>query len=50
MTGIGSLPCIDAREALRLIAQRSPEFPFWLQLPSKATQEGMIEQAREFIP
>ncbi|WP_201360167.1 hypothetical protein [Dictyobacter formicarum] len=45
VTGIGSLPCIDAREALQLIAEWCPEIPFWPQLPRRAAQEGMIEQA-----
>jgi hypothetical protein len=45
VTSIGSLPFTDAREALQLIAQWCPEIPFWPQLPRRAAQEGMIEQA-----
>ena len=28
VTGIGSLPCINARQALQLIAKWSPDIPF----------------------
>jgi hypothetical protein len=45
VTGIGSLPCTDAWEALQLIAEWCPEIPFWPQLPCRAAQEGMVEQA-----
>jgi hypothetical protein len=45
VTGIGSLPCINAREALQWIAQWCPEIPFWPQLPRRTAQEGMVEQA-----
>jgi hypothetical protein len=45
VTGIGSLPGVVIQHALNLIAEFCPELPFWPQLPQRAPQEGMVEQA-----
>jgi hypothetical protein len=45
VTGIGSLPHTDAEAAVRLVAEVSPEIPFWPQLPQRAVEERMVEQA-----
>jgi hypothetical protein len=44
VTGIGSLPHTDAEAAVRLVAEVSPEIPFWPQLPQRAVEERMVEQ------
>ena len=40
VTGVGSLPFIDADEAVEFVAQYSPELPFWPQLPSAPPGRG----------
>jgi len=45
VTGIGSLPHTDANAAVRLVADVAPEIPFWPQLPQRAVEERMVEQA-----
>ncbi|MCS6938253.1 MAG: hypothetical protein NZM94_03225 [Roseiflexus sp.] len=45
VTGVGSLPHTDAGEAVSLVARVAPEIPFWPQLPQRAVEERMIEQA-----
>lgn len=45
VTGVGSLPHTDADAAVRLVADVTPEIPFWPQLPQRAVAERMIEQA-----
>jgi methionine synthase II (cobalamin-independent) len=49
-TGIGSLPHIDAAEAVGLVFERLPEFPFWPQLPRRSLLEGMTLQYLEGFP
>jgi hypothetical protein len=44
VTGVGSLPFVDAGEAVDFVAEFSPELPFWPQLPLRAAGEGMIAQ------
>jgi len=44
VTGIGSLPLIQATEAINAVAQYSPEIPFWPQLPQSSEGEGAIGQ------
>ena len=44
VTGIGSLPHNNVRTAVELVAEYSPELPFWPQLPQRSPHEGMIEQ------
>ncbi len=44
VTGVGSLPFIDAQEAVAFVAEFSPELPFWPQLPLSAAGEGVIAQ------
>ena len=33
VTGVGSLPFVDADLAVEFVAEFSPELPFWPQLP-----------------
>lgn len=49
-TGIGSLPYVDADEALDLIFKYVPQVPFWPQLPKKGSAEGMVAQFSENLP
>ena len=44
VTGIGSLPHLDADEAVRFVRECSPEIPFWPQLPQRSPAESMIPQ------
>jgi hypothetical protein len=44
VTGVGSLPFVDADEAVEFVAEFSPELPFWPQLPVRAAGEGVIAQ------
>jgi hypothetical protein len=44
VTGIGSLPLTSSHEAVRSIAECSPEIPFWPQLPRLSEREGVIGQ------
>ena len=43
-TGIGSLPHQDPEEAVRLVLEVFPEFPFWPQLPRRSLEERMTRQ------
>ncbi|HMA66690.1 MAG TPA: hypothetical protein VKO20_02615 [Desulfosalsimonadaceae bacterium] len=43
---IGSLPMDDHKEAVRLMAEYTPEIPLWIQLP-RFGEEGMMAQ---FLP
>jgi len=42
--GIGSLPFLDANQALSLIEKYLPEIPHWPQLPRRGSEEGFIYQ------
>jgi hypothetical protein len=44
VTGVGSLPFIDAEEAVEFVAEHCPELPFWPQLPVRCAGEGVIGQ------
>lgn len=44
VTGLGSLPMKDPAHAIRMIAEASPELPFWPQLPQRDEKETMIRQ------
>jgi len=44
VTGIGSLPLTSVTEAIRSIAEFSPEIPFWPQLPRLSERERAIGQ------
>ncbi len=46
---IGSLPLVDHQQAMRLIAQHSPEIPLWPQLP-RLPGEGMVRQFLDGFP
>ncbi|APW63389.1 hypothetical protein [Paludisphaera borealis] len=43
-TGVGSLPFLDADEAVEFVAKSCPELPFWPQLPRRTAGEGVIGQ------
>ncbi|MFA6357776.1 MAG: hypothetical protein WCY09_03810 [Candidatus Omnitrophota bacterium] len=49
-TGVGSLPLVDAQEAVDLILRSVPGAPFWPQLPKIDPREGMIVQFSEHLP
>ncbi len=44
VTGVGSLPHMDAAEAVGFVAAHSPSVPFWPQLPQRAADENMLNQ------
>lgn len=44
VTGVGSLPFVDADEAVEFVAEHCPELPFWPQLPRRTAGEGVIGQ------
>ena len=44
VTGVGSLPFLDADEAVEFVAEHCPELPFWPQLPRREPGEGVIGQ------
>jgi hypothetical protein len=44
VTGVGSLPFLDADEAVGFVAEHCPELPFWPQLPRRTSGEGVIGQ------
>jgi hypothetical protein len=44
VTGIGSLPLTSMAEAIRAVAEFSPQAPFWPQLPRLSEREGAIGQ------
>ncbi|MFA5149596.1 MAG: hypothetical protein WC937_00055 [Candidatus Omnitrophota bacterium] len=49
-TGTGSLPHLDADEALDLVFKYVPDAPFWPQLPKRDFREGMVVQFSENLP
>ena len=49
-TAIGSLPLLDAEEAVDLVLSLMPEAPFWPQLPRADWREGMMVQYVEGLP
>ena len=46
-TGVGSMPHADTREAMRVIFQNFPVFPYWPQLPKRDFRENMYAQFSE---
>lgn len=44
VTGIGSLPMHDARDAIGFVAENSPVIPFWPQLPNRSRREHVVLQ------
>jgi hypothetical protein len=49
VTGIGSLPLTSSAEALRSVAELSPEVPFWPQLPQRSEQESIVGQGLAIV-
>ncbi|PLX39798.1 MAG: hypothetical protein C0608_10995 [Deltaproteobacteria bacterium] len=49
-TGIGSLPHLDPDEAVGLVMESLPAFPFWPQLPKLSHLEGMTLQYAPGLP
>jgi hypothetical protein len=43
-TGIGSLPFLEADQAVQLILENVPDIPHWPQLPQRGEQEGFVFQ------
>ncbi len=50
VTGIGSVPYQDPREAVALILEHLPEMPFWPQLVQRSFQEEMVAQGAGGLP
>jgi len=44
VTGIGSLPFTSSAEAVRAVAELSPEVPFRPQMPQRSQQESVVGQ------
>jgi len=49
-TGIGSLPHLNPEEAVALVMESLPAFPFWPQLPKLSHLEGMTLQYAPGLP
>lgn len=49
-TGLGSLPLRDPAEAVDLILNRFPDFPFWPQLPPRSKAEDIRLQFAAGLP
>lgn len=43
-TGIGSLPFLEADQAVQFILEKVPDIPHWPQLPQRGEQEGFVFQ------
>jgi hypothetical protein len=50
VTGIGSVPYGDSREAVTLILEHSPEMPFWPQMVRLGFREEMVAQGAGGLP
>ncbi|MFZ2087661.1 MAG: hypothetical protein WAU47_03720 [Desulfobaccales bacterium] len=50
VTGIGSVPYEDPREAVAVILENSPEMPFWPQLVRLGFREEMVAQGAGGLP
>jgi hypothetical protein len=44
VTGIGSLPLTSVTSAIQVVAEFSPEVPFWPQLPQLSERESVVGQ------
>lgn len=44
VTGVGSLPFVDAARAIEFVARHAPELPFWPQLRRLSPREAMLPQ------
>ncbi|MBI4788673.1 MAG: methionine synthase [Chloroflexi bacterium] len=49
-TGIGSMPHMDPRAALRVVFDNVPDVPFWPQLPCRDFRENMYVQYSQELP
>lgn len=49
-TSIGSLPHLEAKEAIEIVMKNFPEIPAWPQLPQKSFYEDMKIQFSEGLP
>ena len=49
-TCIGSVPFLDVRDTLDLIARTSPTIPWWPQFPRRTQREDMVLQAVDGLP
>jgi len=49
VTGIGSLPLTSGEEAVRSVAELSPEVHFWPQLPQRSERESIVGQGLGII-
>ncbi len=49
-TGIGSLPLLDAREAVNYVIEKFPYMPYWPQLPKTGPAESMYLQFMNGFP
>jgi len=49
-TGIGSLPFVDAKQALDVVLRFCPRVPFWPQLPRRSFYERIYAQCLENVP
>lgn len=50
ITGIGSLPFLDPKEACAYVAKYFKAIPFWPQLPRRSIKENMFNQFIEGFP
>jgi hypothetical protein len=46
-TGVGSMPHVETRDALRVMFQNFPTIPYWPQLPKRDFRENMYAQFSE---
>ena len=49
-TGVGSMPAVDAAEAVKFVFDSGLDIPFWPQLPARSFFEGMVPQYSEGLP
>jgi methionine synthase II (cobalamin-independent) len=50
ITGIGSLPFTDSKEAMEFVIDYCKDIPFWPQLPKRTHRENMYTMFSENIP
>jgi methionine synthase II (cobalamin-independent) len=49
-TGVGSMPHLETRDALRVMFQNFPTLPYWPQLPKRDFRENMYAQFSAALP
>lgn len=50
-TGIGTLPLVEAKEAVEAVCSRLPQMPYWPQLPRRGAIEDMnLQYSRPLAP